>query len=83
MFTRATYLYTESCVRRRTSYKTVPKNSLSRDRVDQISLNFPDSKIFIIGTICASLGEFLCAKLEILLQTQEDITTNLEIFYRV
>ena len=47
---------------------------------DRFSLNFPDSYMAIRRIICASLGEFLCAKLEISLKTQENIYPNLEIF---
>ena len=39
----------------------------------RFSLNFPDSYMAIRWIICASLGEFLCAKLEISLKTQKNI----------
>ena len=40
----------------------------------RFSLNFPDSYMAIRWIICASLGEFLCAKLEISFKTQENIS---------
>ena len=39
----------------------------------RFSLNFPDSYMAMRWIICASLGEFLCAKLEISLKTQKNI----------
>ena len=39
----------------------------------RFSLNFPDSYMAMRWKICASLGEFLCAKLEISLKTQKNI----------
>ena len=39
----------------------------------RFSLNFPDSYMAIRWIICASLGEFICAKLEISLKTQKNI----------
>ena len=49
------------------------ESRLSRDLNDRISLNFPDSNMAMRRIICASLGEFLCSKLEISLKTQENI----------
>jgi len=43
------------------------KSRLSRDLTDRFSLNFPDSHMVIRQIIYASLGEFLCAKLDKLL----------------
>ena len=40
----------------------------------RFSLNFPDSYMAMRRIICASLGEFLCAKLEISFKTQENIS---------
>ena len=39
---------------------------------------FSDSKITIRRIVCASLGEFLCAKFEISLQTQENSSVGQE-----
>ena len=49
------------------------ESRLSRDLTDRFSLNFPDSYVAMRRIFCASLGEFLCAKLEISLRTQENI----------
>ena len=49
------------------------ESRLSRDLTDRFSLNFPDSYIAMRRIFCASLGEFICAKLEISLKTQENI----------
>ena len=50
------------------------ESRLSQDLTDRIFLNFPNSYMAIRGLIWASLGEFLCAKLEIWLQTQGNIS---------
>ena len=42
------------------------RKHISRDLTDRFSLNFPDSCMVIRQTICEILGEFLCAKSEIL-----------------
>ena len=47
---------------------------ISQNLNGRFSLNFPDSYMAIRWIICASLGEFLCAKLEISLKTQENIS---------
>ena len=49
------------------------RKHISRDLTDRFSLNFPDSYVAMRRIFCASLGEFLCAKLEISLKTQENI----------
>ena len=49
------------------------RKHISRDLTDRFSLNFPDSYMAMRRIFCASLGEFLCAKLEISLKTQENI----------
>ena len=49
------------------------ESRLSRNLNGRFSLNFPDSYMAIRWIICASLGEFLRAKLEISLKTQENI----------
>ena len=41
------------------------ESRLSRNLNGRFSLNFPDSYMAIRWIICASLGEFLCTKLEI------------------
>ena len=51
----------------------VPRH-ISVDPNIRFSWNSPDSKIAIRQIICSSLGEFLCAKFEISLQTQENIS---------
>ena len=50
------------------------RKHLSQNLNDRFSLNFPDSYMAIRRTICESLGGFLCAKSEISLQTQENIS---------
>ena len=56
------------------------ESRLSQNLNGRFSLNFPDSYMAIRWIICASLGEFLCAKLEIsfkiggLFGTQADIS---------
>ena len=47
------------------------ESRLSQNLTDRFSLNFPDCCMVIRQTICESLGEFLCAKSEILPQTQK------------
>ena len=49
------------------------ESRLSQNLNGRFSLNFPDSYMAIRWIICASLGEFLCAKLEISLKTQKNI----------
>ena len=49
------------------------ESRLSRNLNGRFSLNFPDSNMAMRRIICASLGEFLCSKLEISLKTQENI----------
>ena len=44
---------------------------ISQNLNGRFSLNFPDSCMAIRWIICASLVEFLCAKLEISFKTQE------------
>ena len=46
---------------------------LSQNLNGRFSLNVPDSYMAMRWIICASLGEFLCAKLEISLKTQKNI----------
>ena len=48
------------------------ESRLSRNLKGRFSLNFPDSNMAMRRIICASLGEFLCSKLEISLKTQEN-----------
>ena len=48
------------------------ESRLSRNLNGRFSLNFPDSNMAMRRIICASLGEFLCAKLEISFKTQEN-----------
>ena len=50
------------------------RRHISLDLTDRFSLNFPDSCMAIRQAICESLGGFLCAKSEISLQTQENIS---------
>ena len=47
---------------------------ISQNLNGRFSLNFPDSCMAIRWIICANLGEFLCAKLEISFKTQENIS---------
>ena len=49
------------------------ESRLSRNLNGRFSLNFTDSNMAMRRIICASLGEFLCSKLEISLKTQENI----------
>ena len=49
------------------------RKHLSQNLTDRFSLNFPDSYMAMRRIFCASLGEFLCTKLEISLKTQENI----------
>ena len=51
------------------------RRHISLDLTDRFSLNFPDSCMAMRRqAICESLGGFLCAKSEISLQTQENIS---------
>ena len=45
--------------------KISPNWQIFQNLNGRFSLNFPDSYMAIRWIICASLGEFLCAKLEI------------------
>jgi len=50
------------------------RRHISRDLTDRFSLNFPDRSMTTRQTICASFNRFLCAKSEISLQTQDNIS---------
>ena len=50
------------------------RRQISQNLNGRFSLNFPDSCMAIRWIICASLVEFLCAKLEISFKTQDNIS---------